>query len=77
MAAVGHLQEDKKNQWYIFLAYPDMTSLQSDGIGKRYRRRVQVPIVEFCEELAKQFESNSLKSEEKITKNCPLLFHLT
>lgn len=45
-----------KNQWYVFLAYPDMTSLQSDGIGKRYRRRVQVPIVEFCEELAKQFE---------------------
>jgi hypothetical protein len=51
-----------KNQWYVYLAYPELDAFQADGVSPSYNRRVQVPLIPFCKALALAFE-------EKLTSN--------
>ena len=44
------------NQWYIYLAFPQPDAFQSDGISHCYNRRVQVPLLPFCQALASAFD---------------------
>ena len=52
-----------KNEWYVYLAFPQLNSFQADGINHRYNRRVQVPLVHFCRTLAMAFEEESTNNK--------------
>ncbi len=65
--------ENDPNTYYLFLAFPttttptsqsqDATAAKGDGMSPgQYRRRLRVPLVEFCELLANAFQAHIITS---------------
>ncbi len=56
--------ENDPNTYYLFLAFPTLQSQDTEAattdkcsIPGQYRRRIRVPLIQFCELLAKSFEA--------------------